>query len=461
MRYTLPALLFPVAVFGAPNVSVGPNVHVSSSQPLLAHGEVTLAADPNDAAQLLGASMFTLAGGNTMADLNTHCVAYVSHDGGLTWTKGAVTPELRANDPTVTFGPDGIWYFLAKTPIRHPRKNSDWDALYLRRSTDGGKTWEFLPGTIANDRPFVTVDCTEGKFRGRLYAAFDFHVHGEEGQHSPDGYRNTVRLATSLDGGKSYRYLYDRVMMDQGGAETAGPCVGGIVVLSDGTVVISAEHEVTVARAGSKGKMVRSWMQAFISVDGGESLEPAIKVADIGASTYNLRNSITVQGSVAVDPSGGPTKDRIYIAWADAASGRSEIFVSASADKARTWSKPRRVNDDSPAKPPAGGPDDFMANVAVNRDGVVGVTWYDRRDNPDNLGYYMRFSASLDGGETWLPSVRVSEAANAIKSNLPFDLTGGHTAGLAADAHGVFHALWIDNRTGLEQVWTAPITVAR
>jgi hypothetical protein len=308
----------------------------------------------------------------------------------------------------------------------------------------------------------MAVDCTEGKFRGRLYAAFNHHVEGEEGQHSNDGYRNTVRLATSLDGGKSYAYLYDRVLMDQAGSEATAPCVGGIVVLSDGTVVFSALHQVTVPRTGpGKAKIVRSWVQAFISVDGGESLEPAVKVADVGASNYNLGNCMSVDGMMAVDPSSGPTKDRVYLVWADAASGRSEIFVSASADKARTWSKSIRVNDDSPSGLPAGGPDDFMGSIAVNCDGVVGLTWYDRRDQPDNRGYYVRFSASLDGGETWLPSVRVAAAPNAVKSNTQFDITGGHTAGLAADANGVFHALWIDNRTGVQQVWTAPITVAR
>jgi hypothetical protein len=42
-----------------------------------------------------------------------------------------------------------------------------------------------------------------------------------------------------------------------------------------------------------------------------------------------------------------------------------------------------------------------------------------------------------------------------------FNLAGGHTAGLAADADGVFHPFWVDNRTGIAQVWTAPVTVNR
>ena len=53
-----------------------------------------------------------------------------------------------------------------------------------------------------------------------------------------------------------------------------------------------------------------------------------------------------------------------------------------------------------------------MATVAVNRDGVVGVLWYDRREANDNLAYHARFAASFDGGLTFSPSVRVSAAPN-------------------------------------------------
>jgi hypothetical protein len=35
----------------------------------------------------------------------------------------------------------------------------------------------------------------------------------------------------------------------------------------------------------------------------------------------------------------------------------------------------------------------------------------------------------------------------------------GDYAGLAADAAGIFHPFWIDNRTGMQQVWTAAVTV--
>ena len=41
-----------------------------------------------------------------------------------------------------------------------------------------------------------------------------------------------------------------------------------------------------------------------------------------------------------------------------------------------------------------------------------------------------------------------------------FAFTGGDTAGILADGARAFHVFWLDNRTGVQQVWTSTI-VAR
>jgi hypothetical protein len=60
-----------------------------------------------------------------------------------------------------------------------------------------------------------------------------------------------------------------------------------------------------------------------------------------------------------------------------------------------------------------------------------------------------------------------AQASNAPMTPLTLTMTGkwggghhpGDTGGFDADADGVFHALWVDNRTGIPQLFTAPITV--
>jgi hypothetical protein len=187
--------------------------------------------------------------------------------------------------------------------------------------------------------------------------------------------------------------------------------------------------------------------------------------------------------TLAADASDGPFRDRIYTVWPDLRSGRAEVLLAYSADGGRTWSSPRIVNDDGLRLQSPHGPDHLQPVVAVNSAGVVGVMWYDRRERPDELGWDVRFTASLDGGETFLPSVKVSERPHELGSCKqwsleaiqlpaapgkpvlttlgldPFSFSGGHTAGNAADANGVFHPLWASGGSGTMQLWTAPVRV--
>jgi hypothetical protein len=176
----------------------------------------------------------------------------------------------------------------------------------------------------------------------------------------------------------------------------------------------------------------------------------------------------------------------LYVAWGDVRRGRSEIYLAYSQDSGKSWSMPVPV-DDAPLGANSW-PDNFMPTLSVNKEGVVGLVWYDRRDHNDNLGWTPRFAASVDGGETFEPSLRISEAGMSQKNARFVDLftssygganrsdghkgpveadisisraewIGGDYCGLASDAKGVFHPLWIENRTGVRQVWTTTISV--
>jgi hypothetical protein len=76
------------------------------------------------------------------------------------------------------------------------------------------------------------------------------------------------------------------------------------------------------------------------------------------------------------------------------------------------------------------------------------------------------FTASRDGGETFLPEVKVSSAENCPITPANGEAgwrwpTGGDYHGLAADAAGRFHLVWADSRDGIYQLRTASATVAR
>ncbi|HWK09658.1 MAG TPA: sialidase family protein [Vicinamibacterales bacterium] len=222
------------------------------------------------------------------------------------------------------------------------------------------------------------------------------------------------------------------------------------------------------------------------SDDGGNSFTERVTV-----SGWHMPNTFVrltnVCPMIAADASTGPFKDQVYIVWPDARFGQSDILLSYSADRGQTWSSPIVVNDNSRNLPPERMPNQLLPAVAVNKDGVVAVTWLDRREDPENLAWRERIRVSIDGGETFEPSVAVSDSAARFDGTERWPTTastvGGGTpvfkgglfrllifapihvyipgdyAGLAADPAGIFHPYWIDNRTGWHQVWTAAVRV--
>ena len=163
---------------------------------------------------------------------------------------------------------------------------------------------------------------------------------------------------------------------------------------------------------------------------------------------------------LACGPAGGQQPDRLYATWGEEGRGGLRVMLSYSADRGATWSTPACLSEQPEPGPGVRPQDALIPSVAVNKHGVVAVSWYDRRGLPaqrgntlDRKGWNVRMRASGDGGATWGPSVQV----NDVTSEAPALSALGHTAGLAADAGGVFHAAWIDHRTSVLQVWTAAV----
>ncbi len=454
-----------------PRLVVGRNVHVSTAIGDVNHHEVVMAAHPTRPL-LLACSML---GDGPERSVNS--VAYRSSDGGASWHLATVADEHFADDPTCAFGPDGQVYFITKTNTGTgmvPGASSDTDSLHVRRSPDGGTRWEpAIHALQANDRPFMAVDTTRGPRRGTLYVAFDEHLHGESGGHANDTFRHALTLAGSRDGGRTFSSISRRLLVDQSRDTSAASLATGVAVLSTGAVVVLQHHMLLGGGNAATGKLreVGGWLQAFRSTDGGASLSPAVRIGNM-VTGYNSPRTRGVSASLAADPGSATYRDRLYAVWSDFSSGHGVIVRSVSADGGITWDAPTTVG--------AGGEanvgDRFMPTVAVNREGVVAVLWYSRLTRQGTNGYEVRMTASLDGGTSWLPDVVVSSAPNDEGQQQParsdpkkvgawqpavgtFSATGGDTAGLTADADGRFHALWIDNRTGTQQVWTAVVTV--
>jgi hypothetical protein len=455
-------------------ISVGRNVQVSAAHSERAHTEVKIATDPRDAKHLIACSIV-----KTQKPYKSSSIAYISFDGGDSWKPTLETNDyLQGSDPDCTIGPTGTTYFMA---IVRNDPRIVFNKIY--RSEDGGKTW-LAPVSLPSyfERPSIVVDNNDGTH---------VFINGENaGRDLASGSAvSGFGITRSRDGGTTFEYGPTRAAFANERNIVAG--IGNCAVLSDGNLACTFSHTDDMSPIDEQIQSIRLRVKLNVitTVRRGEVFNNAVTLGPL----HMLRRppgSVNIAPVIAVDSSAGPLKDRLYVVCTDVTSGRTEITFAYSADKGKTWSKLKYLNDDQPfdALDPSRGPDDFMPVVAVNRDGVVGVMWYDRRDSKDNLGWNVRFRASLDGGETFLPSVKISEAPAVFNENtkwpsfywnavtgggsvqpggpLTLDLqitgqlfNGGDYAGMMADAEGVFHPIWADNRTGVHQLWTSAIAV--
>ncbi len=454
-------------------ISVGPNIHVSRTNGDVSHTEVLIASELIDPTRMLGCSII-----GPTPDGKIITGVYASFDAGVTWrlvvTDGG---QMQSFDPSCVYGINNTAHFASLS-----RGKDFITRLNVYNSQDGGKTWQESKIPAGSryhiDREYLAVDTTNGKYHGRVYLyAYLMRGYGLDNSSSVGG----ITLYRSLDGGKTYEVPVQRLLPDR----TTSIHGGNAIVLSDGTFVALFSQLALDSRndgyPGGEPKAPSSsngFLKVITSSDGGETLGPAVQVSDLYAD-WRVETSTTP--SLAADLHSDLFRDRLYAVWADGRfGGRTQVVLSYSADKGQTWSKPRLVNDDR--RPPGDVQRSIaLPAVAVNKFGVVGVSWYDRRDSRNGVDYHVRFAASLDGGETFTPSVQVSEEPRVFDQNELWTikgltqsprggtkrllvvrdewLRGGDTAGLTADANGVFYPLWIDNRTGLGQVWTAPVTV--
>ena len=455
MRNSLYAVLFfsLAGILGAAQISVGPNVQVSRSHPGDAHYEVTAAVDPQNPSRMLASSFLYPQDGS-----EGQTVVYASADRGKSWKPVLEgKPMENTSDPALAFGPGGIaYYVVAHVPAVGLR------TMRLYRSRNG-ENWEPHDTLTYTDREYVAVDNTGGRYNGNLY------INGNN--RIPPGVSDIV-LFSSTDQGRHFAGPVKRAGFGKFKAEE----MGNAVVTSDGTMI---------AIFVQAGEGAASTLCATSSIDGGASLTDAVAISDYfaGGNRKGSHNNVNSLPALAIDSSHGPFRERLYAVWPDRRSGHSQIYFSFSADKGKTWSKARAIND-NPADDLT---DQSMPEVAVNREGVVGVIWSDRRNHPDNLGWDIRFTASTDGGKTFEPSVQVSQGGTSFDkafqatvrpavaraaakagdgSGLSLQLSlsnflfiGGDTWGLVADAVGMFHAFWSDNRTGAAQLWTAAVEV--
>jgi hypothetical protein len=441
-----------------PVVRVGPDVLMSRT-PDVAQAELRIGAHPTDPKRLIATGIAF----RSTNDLSTIIEAYLSTDGGHTWTT-RVTPhqeQFGGGDPHAGYTNKGTALNLSISRA---------GGIWVYRSEDDGLTWDGRRAA-QGDYEQLAFDRSSGKYGGRIYIA----AEGASANHA-----RTVDIWRSSDDGRTWEGP-----ATVPGAPPGGLTVAALDVLSDGTVAV------WIGNYPMQDTTIPNWqMLVATSTDGGATFS-----APILAHTYFVpggwpahrrrigqKKIAFTSGHLeaAVDSKSEKFRDRMYMTWLDFKDERAQgkLFSSYSTDHGKTWSKPKRIAPNLPDSVTQS-----KQAMAVNKDGTVGVMWLDNSET-DLESWHVYFAASIDGGETWSKAARVStekstpfgpgNAKPLVSPSRPSAATvsislypamrwiqGGDYLGMAADADGVFHPFWADARTGTYQVHTSRIEVSK
>lgn len=426
-------------VQAGPRVNVGADQLIATSLPPRPLVEPHVATNPSNSQHLVGAAIMSVQ--NQADVMQGRCVALASFDGARTWVSH-VFPFPRCYDPWVAILDDGSAVFVAL-------ETNDAGAvphLWFYRSPDGGRTWSEPPYSFgrSHDHPTLIVDRTGGRSHGALYVASVRVSRDQQGRT-----RTKAFVARSMDGGRSFPQATEHE------ASNVNSTTMTVGVLPDGALILpQSAHQRYVADKRFAVSLQRPLHWIIRSEDGGVRFGPPMLITDGCAGAVGFP-------SLAVDLSNGEQRGRIYFACHDGP--RSGPYVMRSDDGGDRWSDPVHVPKTQPSD--ASGQRQ-TTSMAVNRDGIVAVTWHDRGPAPASKCWDVFAAFSGDGGETFTDAHKVSSRPSCPATNgngyaaesFP---TGGHYSGLAAAADGTFHLFWADSRGERYELRTAQVQVTR
>jgi hypothetical protein len=355
---------------------------------------------------------FLGVGGSPSLSFSFNGFAY-STDAGRSFTDGGIllADPIPAGvdfrdlfgDPLVRCSDSSTFYYgsLAQDTIG----TSAMSGISVSKSTDGGVTWGGAVMASAKDAALHFLDKPWMDVTGN-----NLHVTYTDFEFAPNPtcgtvFHTAIEFVRSTDGGATWSLpiILDEVCSDQAFLQ------GSQVAVGNGSDVYTAWEDYPM------GFLPPRHIELRRSTDGGATFGPVATVSDVtppaGGFLFQggFRGFLDLQG-LAVDTSGGSNDGRVYVSWQDGrnltqpdffadigAYNFSDVLLSKSSDGGTTWSAPVRVNND----PLTRAVDQYMPSLGVDKKGVVGVFFYDRRDDRRNFLIDAAFATSHNGGNSF------------------------------------------------------------
>jgi hypothetical protein len=325
-------------------------------------------------------------------------------DGGVHWTfPGVLENNVFRSDPVLNSNETGTFFYLSLL-------QSFCDNIW--RSTNGGQSWTSLPGTSGGDKQWFTIDKTGGPGHGFHYQFWTDSFPCSSGEFS-----------RSTDGGMTWQSPIDiphGVIHGTPDVDTNGNLfIGGEDLFNDTFWCIRSSN----AQIGNQTPVFEQVTQVNLGgVRVGGNVNPG---------------GLTAQIFLAVDRSGGPTNNNVYMLCSvrpPTYSNGTDVMFARSTNGGASFSAPVRINDDATTNKWH-----WFGTFSVAPNGRLDAVWYDTRNATDNLQSQLFYSYSTDAGSTWSPNVPVSASFNPTEGwpqqnkigdyiTIVSDNTGGNVA---------------------------------
>src|SRR5436853_2845985 len=332
-------------------------------------------------------------------------------DPGTTWTfPGVLEPGIFRSDPVTSSDELGTFFYLSLES--NTAQSFFCDNVY--RSTNGGQTWlELQPDRLAGggDKEWFTIDKTNGPGHGFQYQA-------DDGINCSGG---GVQFQRSTNGGVTWQSPINI---------PNGPVYGTLDVDTNGNLFVGGEGNSGFFCERSSNAQIGGQTPTF---DRSTAVNLGGQLGGGGINPAGLDGMLFL----AIDRSGGPTNNNIYMLASVQPPGRSttDVMFVRSTDGGLTFSAPHRVNDD-PVNPSKW---HWFGTFSVAPNGRLDAVWYDTRNASNNTDSQLFYSYSVDGGVTWAANVAVSNPFNPFEGypnqskigdyiTIVSDNTGGNVA---------------------------------
>src|SRR6266496_1645948 len=397
---TSPRMVSPHGVFISYQVNVDANGNNIVGD---AANECTISVDPTNLNKMaIGWRQFN----SVTSNFRQGGYGYTT-DSGFHWTfPGVLQNNVFRSDPVTNSDETGTFFYLSLL-------QTFCENMY--RSTNGGQSWTELQAdglAGGGDKEWFTIDKTNGPGHGFQYQSSD----GADCDNS-----GVVEFQRSTDGGVTWQAPI---------AIPNSPNIGTLDVDTNGNLFIGGEGFSPFYCVRSSNAQIGNQTPTFDQVTqvdmGGELSGGGINPEGLDGMLF-----------LAIDHSGGPTNNNIYMLASVVPPGRSttDVMFVRSTDGGLTFSAPHKVNDD-PVNPSKW---HWFGTFAVAPNGRLDAVWYDTRNAANNTDSQLFYSFSTDAGVTWSPNVAVSNPFNPFEGypmqnkigdyiTIVSDETGGNVA---------------------------------